>query len=118
MSFLEKNTSLFMKELWALLVSAQQSDDGVPLQLVRAKQEEVRATHHLPASSQPRASHTPARLALQLHHAAAFVQCIRSACGDGPASTPRESAARDALSAEPERRVAVRSERVETRPSW
>ena len=42
MSFLEKNTSLFMKELWGLLISAQQSDDGVPLQLVRAKQEEVR----------------------------------------------------------------------------
>eukprot|EP00238_Polyblepharides_amylifera_P007435 CAMPEP_0196587410 /NCGR_PEP_ID=MMETSP1081-20130531/57393_1 /TAXON_ID=36882 /ORGANISM="Pyramimonas amylifera, Strain CCMP720" /LENGTH=534 /DNA_ID=CAMNT_0041909593 /DNA_START=92 /DNA_END=1696 /DNA_ORIENTATION=+ len=41
-SFLEKNASLFMKELWAMLVSAQESEDGVPMQLIRAKEEEIR----------------------------------------------------------------------------
>ncbi|KAK3280469.1 hypothetical protein CYMTET_11693 [Cymbomonas tetramitiformis] len=42
MSFLEKNTSLFMKELWSMLISAQDSEDGVPEQLVKAKEEQVR----------------------------------------------------------------------------
>uniref|UniRef100_A0A7S0WPQ6 PWI domain-containing protein n=1 Tax=Pyramimonas obovata TaxID=1411642 RepID=A0A7S0WPQ6_9CHLO len=40
MSFLEKNTSLFMKELWSMLISAQESPDGIPVQLIVAKQEE------------------------------------------------------------------------------
>eukprot|EP00976_Prorocentrum_cordatum_P048006 969110-Prorocentrum_minimum.AAC.5 len=42
MSFLEKNTSLFMKELWSMLISAQESPNGVPEQLIVAKQEEAR----------------------------------------------------------------------------
>jgi len=42
LSFLEKNTSLFMKELWSMLISAQESADGVPMQLIFAKQEEQR----------------------------------------------------------------------------
>lgn len=40
--FLEKNTSLFMKELWALLNSASQNESGVPQQLLDAKAEELR----------------------------------------------------------------------------
>ena len=40
-SFLEKNTTLFMKELWTMLISAQEAEDGVPLQLIRQKEQEV-----------------------------------------------------------------------------
>lgn len=39
--FLEKNTSLFMKELWSLLHSASQTQSGIPQQLLDAKQEEL-----------------------------------------------------------------------------
>lgn len=39
--FLEKNTSLFMKELWSLLASASQTQSGIPQQLLDAKQEEL-----------------------------------------------------------------------------
>jgi len=42
MTFLEKNTNLFMKELWGLLIEAQESPEGIPLSLVKAKQDELR----------------------------------------------------------------------------
>lgn len=40
--FMEKNTGKFMKELWALLLSAQKNASGVPQQFLDAKQEETR----------------------------------------------------------------------------
>ncbi|XP_008803113.2 serine/arginine repetitive matrix protein 1-like isoform X2 [Phoenix dactylifera] len=39
--FMEKNTGKFMKELWALLLSAQNNASGVPQQLLDAKKEET-----------------------------------------------------------------------------
>ncbi|KAJ9505831.1 hypothetical protein QJQ45_026009 [Haematococcus lacustris] len=41
--FLEKNTSLFMKELWSMLASAATNDSGVPQQLLDAKVAELEA---------------------------------------------------------------------------
>ncbi|KAK9727195.1 hypothetical protein RND81_05G264600 [Saponaria officinalis] len=40
--FMEKNTSKFMKELWALLLSAQNNASGVPQQFLDAKEEETK----------------------------------------------------------------------------
>ncbi|GAB2274408.1 hypothetical protein Dimus_009174 [Dionaea muscipula] len=40
--FMEKHTGRFMKELWALLLSAQQNASGVPQQFLDAKEEETR----------------------------------------------------------------------------
>ncbi|XVF20001.1 hypothetical protein REPUB_Repub11eG0160200 [Reevesia pubescens] len=40
--FMEKNTGKFMKELWALLLSAQRNASGVPQQFLDAKEEEAR----------------------------------------------------------------------------
>ncbi|PKA61929.1 hypothetical protein AXF42_Ash008761 [Apostasia shenzhenica] len=40
--FMEKNTSKFMKELWSLLLSAQNNVSGVPQQFLDAKEEEQR----------------------------------------------------------------------------
>lgn len=40
--FMEKNTGKFMKELWALLLSAQKNASGVPQQFLDAKEEETR----------------------------------------------------------------------------
>ncbi|EEF41930.1 copper ion binding protein, putative [Ricinus communis] len=40
--FMEKNTVKFMKELWALLLSAQKNESGVPQQFLDAKEEETR----------------------------------------------------------------------------
>lgn len=40
--FMEKNTGKFMKELWALLLSAQNNASGVPQQFLDAKEEETR----------------------------------------------------------------------------
>ncbi|TQD76099.1 hypothetical protein C1H46_038367 [Malus baccata] len=40
--FMEKNTVKFMKELWTLLISAQNNASGVPQQFLDAKQEEAR----------------------------------------------------------------------------
>ncbi|KAK8928423.1 hypothetical protein KSP39_PZI017603 [Platanthera zijinensis] len=40
--FMEKNTSKFMKELWNLLLSAQNNVSGVPQQFLDAKEEEQR----------------------------------------------------------------------------
>lgn len=40
--FMEKNTGKFMKELWTLLLSAQNNVSGVPQQFLEAKQEEAR----------------------------------------------------------------------------
>ncbi|GAV78306.1 PWI domain-containing protein [Cephalotus follicularis] len=40
--FMEKNTGKFMKELWTLLLSAQNNASGVPQQLLDAKEEEIR----------------------------------------------------------------------------
>ncbi len=37
MPFLEKNTSLFMKELWSLLASANQTASHIPQQLLEAE---------------------------------------------------------------------------------
>jgi len=41
MPFLEKNTGLFMKELWVLLASAAESEVGIPQQILEAKKEEL-----------------------------------------------------------------------------
>lgn len=38
--FLEENTSVFMEELWKLLLSAQKEVTGIPKELVREKQDE------------------------------------------------------------------------------
>jgi len=40
--FLEKHTSTFMKELWALLLSAQESPLGIPSEFLEKKKEEIR----------------------------------------------------------------------------
>ncbi|KAL3829078.1 hypothetical protein ACJIZ3_017880 [Penstemon smallii] len=40
--FMERNTGKFMKELWALLLSAQQNLSGVPQQFLDAKEEETK----------------------------------------------------------------------------
>ncbi|THU46308.1 hypothetical protein C4D60_Mb09t03550 [Musa balbisiana] len=40
--FLEKNTGKFMKELWGLLLSAQNNASGVPQQFLNAKEEEMK----------------------------------------------------------------------------
>jgi len=40
--FMEKNTVKFMKELWALLLSAQNTASGVPQQFLDAKEEEIK----------------------------------------------------------------------------
>lgn len=40
--FLEKNTGKFMKELWGLLLSAQNNASGVPQQFLDAKEEELK----------------------------------------------------------------------------
>ncbi|KAI3450345.1 hypothetical protein Pfo_007010 [Paulownia fortunei] len=40
--FMERNTGKFMKELWALLLSAQQNVSGVPQQFLDAKEEETK----------------------------------------------------------------------------
>lgn len=40
--FMEKNTVKFMKELWALLTSAQKNASGIPQQFLDAKAEETR----------------------------------------------------------------------------
>lgn len=39
--FLEKNTGKFCKELWELLVAAQDDKDGIPPQLIQMKKEEM-----------------------------------------------------------------------------
>lgn len=39
--FLEKDTALFCKELWKLLLSAQASPQGVPKELLEAKKLEL-----------------------------------------------------------------------------
>jgi len=40
--FMEKHTLVFMKELWALLLSAQQNVSGIPQQFLDEKAEEAR----------------------------------------------------------------------------
>jgi hypothetical protein len=40
---LEKNTSLFMKELWGLLANAQAHPDGIPQFYLDEKKNEVQA---------------------------------------------------------------------------
>lgn len=40
--FMERNTGKFMKELWSLLLSAQQNVSGVPQQFLDAKEEETK----------------------------------------------------------------------------
>ncbi|KAK1299475.1 hypothetical protein QJS10_CPB14g00669 [Acorus calamus] len=40
--FMEKNTGKFMKELWGLLISAQNNVSGVPQQFLDAKEEETK----------------------------------------------------------------------------
>ncbi|XP_068668243.1 uncharacterized protein [Aristolochia californica] len=40
--FMEKNTGKFMKELWVLLLSAQNNASGIPQQFLDAKEEETR----------------------------------------------------------------------------
>lgn len=38
---MERNTGKFMKELWVLLLSAQNNASGVPQQFLEAKEEEM-----------------------------------------------------------------------------
>lgn len=40
--FMEKNTGKFMKELWALLLSAEKNTSGVPQQFLDAKEDDTR----------------------------------------------------------------------------
>lgn len=40
--FMEKNTGKFMKELWTLLISAQNNASGIPQQFLDAKEEETK----------------------------------------------------------------------------
>ena len=40
--FLEHNTPTFMKDLWALLISAQENELGVPTEFLERKKEEIR----------------------------------------------------------------------------
>nr|GMD12422.1 serine/arginine repetitive matrix protein 1 isoform X1 [Ipomoea batatas]GMD17418.1 serine/arginine repetitive matrix protein 1 isoform X1 [Ipomoea batatas]GMD18871.1 serine/arginine repetitive matrix protein 1 isoform X1 [Ipomoea batatas] len=40
--FMERNTGKFMKELWSLLLSAQNNASGVPQQFLDAKEEETK----------------------------------------------------------------------------
>lgn len=40
--FLEKDTPIFCKQLWNLLLSAQSNPVGVPTELLEAKKEELR----------------------------------------------------------------------------
>jgi hypothetical protein len=42
MSFLEEQTPVFMAELWKLLISAQASVTGIPLEFLEKKKEEIR----------------------------------------------------------------------------
>jgi hypothetical protein len=49
---LEKNTGLFMKELWSLLHSASNNEAGVPQQLLDAKAEELRVKREAEAEIQ------------------------------------------------------------------
>ena len=41
--FLDKNTSVFMKELWELLISAQEEPTGIPRKFLDAKAKELEA---------------------------------------------------------------------------
>jgi len=40
--FLEKKTPVFMKDLWALLISAQANEHGIPGEFLEKKKEELR----------------------------------------------------------------------------
>lgn len=40
--FMERNTGKFMKELWSLLISAEQNLSGVPQQFLDEKEEETK----------------------------------------------------------------------------
>lgn len=40
--FMEKNTGKFMKELWTLLLSAQNNSSGVPQQFLDAREAETK----------------------------------------------------------------------------
>jgi hypothetical protein len=40
--FLEKNTSVFMRDLWSLLISAQGNEHGIPAEFLEKKKEELR----------------------------------------------------------------------------
>lgn len=40
--FMEKNTGKFMRELWTLLLSAQNNSSGVPQQFLDAKEAETK----------------------------------------------------------------------------
>ena len=40
--FMQKNARLFMKELWELLVSAQQNPSGIPTAILEEKKEQIR----------------------------------------------------------------------------
>lgn len=40
--FMEKNTGKFMKELWTLLLSAQNNSSGVPQQFIDAREAELK----------------------------------------------------------------------------
>jgi len=42
MNFLDKHTAFFMKELWKLLLSSQKSENGIPLEILKERQEEMK----------------------------------------------------------------------------
>ena len=42
MGFLEKHTTTFMRDLWTLLISAQENELGIPVVFLERKKEEIR----------------------------------------------------------------------------
>ena len=39
--FLEDKASIFMEELWSLMLSASKQDSGIPIELIKQKQSEL-----------------------------------------------------------------------------
>eukprot|EP00741_Cyanophora_paradoxa_P012797 tig00020629_g12361.t1 len=65
--FLEKNTPAFMKELWTLLVSAQKSDSGIPVEFLEEMKQQIKQKQaeqeRVQAELAKRKEETEARLA-------------------------------------------------------
>ena len=51
--FLDKNTSVFMKELWELLISAQEEPTGIPRKFLDAKAKELEAKKQRQVDTKP-----------------------------------------------------------------
>ena len=61
--FLEHNTPTFMKDLWALLISAQENELGVPTEFLERKKEEIRQKKEEQARAAAAHARTPQFLA-------------------------------------------------------